>query len=107
VTRPVTVSWAGVESVPIQMANQFLVQIDAVGPVPDVLVLAIGQATPPAVLGSAEEKAEQMRRVTSVNVIPLARYVITPARLTELVDLLTKIQTAFVQMSETGEVPEL
>ncbi len=36
--KSLPITWAGVEAVPIQMANQFLVQVDAAGDRPDQLV---------------------------------------------------------------------
>jgi hypothetical protein len=105
--QEITVSWNGIESVPVHMANQFLMQIDAAGLNPDQVVLAVGQATPPVVLGTPEHKAEQLRGVATVQVIPLARYSLTPTRLKELVEMLTKVVDAFEQLKETGKVPEL
>lgn len=92
VERALTVRWTGVEEIPIHTANQFLVQVDAIGDRPDQLVLAVGQVTPPPVLGTDQEKLEQMRTLEYVQVLPLARYSITPGRLRELIDLLDKVQ---------------
>lgn len=99
--RAFTIDWRGAETVAIQTANQFLVQIDGVGEKPDQVILAVGQVTPPPVIGTPEQKHAQLEHVTSVNVITLARYSLTPARVGELIALLQQVQHAF----ETGAVP--
>ena len=100
-SKPLAVQWPGVSEVPIHTANQFLAQVDAVGEKPDQLILAIGQLTPPPVLGTDEQKLAQMEQITEVNVVTLARYAITPARLAELIGLLQQAQHIW----ETGKIP--
>jgi hypothetical protein len=87
-----TPQWRGVDAVPIHTANQFLAQVDAAGDQPDQLILAVGQVTPPPVLGTAEQKRAQLEKITEVNVLTLARYSITPARLRELIALLQTVE---------------
>ena len=94
--KALRIQWTGVDSIPIQTANQFLVQIDAIGDRPDQLILAFGQVTPPPILGTEEEKQAQMAGVDSIKVLPLARYSMTPGRLTELIELLKRIQSVWV-----------
>jgi len=102
-SKTLTVRWSGVDTVPIHAANQFLVQIDAIGDKPDQLILAVGQLTPPPVLGSTdEEKLAQLSQITEINVLTLARYAITPARLAELIGVLQQVQ----QVLETEPAPE-
>ena len=98
----VQILWRGVDTVPIHTANQFLAQIDAVGERPDQMILAVGQVTPPAVIGTPEQKLAQLREIKDVSVITLARYSISPARLDELIGLLQQVKKVW----ETGEIPE-
>jgi hypothetical protein len=101
-TKPLSVQWPGLDTVPIHTANQFLAQIDAVGDNPDQLILAVGQLTPPPLLGTPAEKETQLEQITEVNVFTLARYAVTPARLAELISLLQQVQRVW----ETGQIPE-
>lgn len=76
-------SWVGIEDIPILFANQFLLQFQ-----PGEFMLAIGQATPPAILGTPEEMAEQLAGYTYVPVRTIARVGITRQRLQELIAVL-------------------
>jgi hypothetical protein len=62
----VKLRWPGADAVPIQTANQFLVQIDAAGETPDQIILAVGQVTPPVVLGTPEDRRAQMEEIEEV-----------------------------------------
>jgi hypothetical protein len=97
-----TVQWPGVGAVIIQTANQFLAQIDAAGEHPDQLILAIGQVTPPVVLGTPEQKRAQLGEIDEINVNTIARYSITLARLRELIGLLQQVE----RVLEGGKIPK-
>jgi hypothetical protein len=102
--KELRVTWRDVDSVPVHAANQFLAQFDAVGDRPEQMILAVGQLTPPVVLGTAEQKLAQLEQISEIPVITLARYSITPARITELIDLLTQMKTVFQEgMIPVGE----
>lgn len=103
VYKALPVRWAGVESVPVLMANQFLVQVDAVADRPDQLILAIGQVTAPPVLGTPEEKLAAIQEFSEVTVRTLARFSITPARLGEFSELLRRALGAFDGGATGGE----
>lgn len=103
VLREVPVRWTGVDAVPIQMANQFLVQVDTVEGRPDQLILAIGQVTPPPVLGTLEQKVAAAQAISEVSIHTIARYSITPARLRELVTLLQRIGEQAFPIDEGSE----
>jgi hypothetical protein len=75
------ISWVGLEETPISYANQFLIQYQPDGS----FVLAVGVATPPALIGRPDEVAEQMADVTFVPVRTLTRVVLSPAKLKELI----------------------
>lgn len=95
-TKAMRIDWSGVEAIPVAMANQFLAQIDTLaGGVPDQVVLSIGQLVAPPLLGTTEEKNETFAAIDSVHVNTLARYSLTPARVSELLGLLQMIQRQF------------
>jgi hypothetical protein len=78
-------AWIGVEDVPIVFANNFVVQFDN-----DLAshIITIGQLSPPALIGSPEEIAEQVSKIEFVPVRPVARIALTPQRMVELIAVL-------------------
>jgi hypothetical protein len=78
------VSWVGYDEVPIVYANQFLLQIQPEGS----FVMAVGQSTPPALLGTLEEIAAQVSQVEFVPVRTLARVALTEQKARDLVAVL-------------------
>jgi hypothetical protein len=80
----VPLSWIGYEDVPILYANQVLIQFQPEGG----FVLAIGQATPPPLIGTPEQIAEQAAEVEFVPVKTLARFGMTRAKLQEIITVL-------------------
>lgn len=92
-SKRMRIEWSGVEAVPISMANQFLAQIDSLSDgAPDQIVLSLGQLVAPPVLGTEGEKEAQVAALDSVSVNILARYSLTPARVSELLGLLQVIK---------------
>jgi len=84
----------------VELANQFLAQLDHAGGTPDQVVLTIGQAvdagTPPTVLSAH----------------PIGRYGLTPARLDELIMVLLNVRQDLLGLTEAveataGEPPSL
>ena len=69
---------------PIELANQFLIQH-----VGDEFLLTVGQFAPPAVLGTPEQQEARRREIENIPVRVLARVAMTPARMRELVTVLT------------------
>jgi hypothetical protein len=57
----VPLSWVGYDEASVDYANQFLVQYQP----ENSFVMGIGQSTPPALIGSPEELAEQVHRLSS------------------------------------------
>jgi hypothetical protein len=96
--------WPGIEETPILTANQFLLQIDPVGTEPDLMILTVGQATPPAVVGTPDQQLRRLQEIESVDVRVLARYSVTSRRLKELVDALKKVQAVFDSGTVSGPV---
>jgi len=91
------VVWVGVEEEPVEMVNQFLGQVVA----PDEIVVTVGHFSPPVVLGSAEQQAEQLRNTPFVQVRPVSRFGLTPSRLRELVTIL---QTTLAQTDRLADL---
>jgi hypothetical protein len=81
---PVPIVWVGAEEMPILVANQMAIQ----HPGPDEFVLTFGQLTPPLILGSPEQRQEQLKRVTFASVQPVARVGFNRRRLQELIRIL-------------------
>lgn len=77
--------WVGVDDVAVVMANQFVSQASG----PDEMIVTLGQMVPPALLGTAEEREQQARSLDFVRVRPLARLSMTPARMRELVQVMS------------------
>ena len=105
VYKALPVRWAGVESVPVLMANQFLVQVDAVADRPDQLILAIGQhgRVDKRVIDRPEHLSGKIQEFSEVTVRTLARFSITPARLGEFSELLRRALGAFDGGATGGE----
>ncbi|MDG4824295.1 hypothetical protein O7635_20785 [Asanoa sp. WMMD1127] len=72
----------------VELANQFLAQLDHAGGTPDLVVLTVGQAldsgTPPTVLSAH----------------PIGRYGLTPARLDELIMVLLNARQELLGLAE-------
>lgn len=79
------VLWRGLDEEPILYANQFVVQHEQ-----DELLVTIGQFQPPILLGDANERVEQAKRLGYVPVYAVARFAFTRTRLGELVDILNQ-----------------
>ena len=75
--------YVGIEDVPVLFANQFLVQHEQ-----NEFLLTVGQLQPPPLLGSPEEKMEQLKTMTYVPVKVVARFGMTRQRLAQLVEVL-------------------
>ncbi len=89
--------WVGLEQQPVLMANQFLSQFV----VSDEIVVSVGQVTPPVVLGSPEQQAEQLKNVPFVQVRPVVRFGMTKARLREVIKML---ETTLAQADRLGDL---
>jgi hypothetical protein len=80
----VPVAWIGPEDVPIHTANAFVSQFDS--QTLDLLILTVGQLTPPAIQGTTvEERKEQAENVAFVPIKPIVRLGLTPARAREVI----------------------
>jgi hypothetical protein len=95
--------WIDLDEQSVQMANQFIGQVDG-----DEIILSIGCATPPIITGDTiEERQAQAENIGYVPVRPIARIAVTKARLAELMvilDLTQKNYNAAHGVEEGGEV---
>jgi hypothetical protein len=77
----VPLAWIGAEDLPVQFANAFFGVV-----APGEIILQIGSVVPPAIMGATPEEREvSARSVSFVQVKPVARLALTPARLDELI----------------------
>jgi len=79
----VPVVYTDMEEVPIVFANQFIIQHQQ-----DEFILTMGQLQPPLLLGSPEDRMEQVKKLTYVPVKVVAKFGFTRERLTELIKAL-------------------
>lgn len=79
------VSWIGAEDLPVLFANTFVGQVEAEQ---GVFFLTIGQIVPPALIGTPEEKVEQLEQISYVPIKPVARLALTRERLKYLIAIL-------------------
>jgi hypothetical protein len=75
--------WEETEERPILFANQFLVQHQ-----PDEFVVTFGQVLAPPLLGTEDERREQLSKLSYVPVRILGRYGFTRRRMQELIKVL-------------------
>jgi hypothetical protein len=78
------------ERTPVLAANQLAVQVDTLGTTPDQVVLAIGHASPPVLVGTEDEQRVALNRIGEVSVMPVARVSVSVGRLKEWAKLLTQ-----------------
>lgn len=73
----------GLHDVPLMAANLFIAQVHQ-----DEVILTIGQAAPPVVMGTSEEVREQLKQIDKVPARVVARLSLTPLRLRQLIGIL-------------------
>lgn len=98
--REIPVAWIGAEELPVLFANTFVGQVE---PQQDAFFLTIGQTLPPALIGTPEEREEQLEQVAYIPVKPIARLAFTRERLEFLVAIL---QTNLDQYKELRRIME-
>lgn len=79
----VPIVWEETEDRPAVFANQFLIQHQ-----PDEFLLTFGQLITPPLLGSEEDRREQLSRVSYVPIRILGRFGFTRRRMVELIAVL-------------------
>lgn len=96
------VRWVGAEETQLVFANQVLGQVGQQGEV----VLTFGQLTPPALVGSPAEMAEQIQRIPYIPTKTVARLVITRPGLDQLIDVLQKTVENYDRAQQAQEGSE-
>lgn len=99
----VPVLWDGVEDVPLVLVNQVLGQVGQQGEV----ILTFGQLTPPLLLGTPEQQAEQANEIPFVSVKSVARLALTKEGLDDLIRVLRITQENYeraqMQLQQQGK----
>jgi hypothetical protein len=98
----VPVAWIGAEDLPVHFANAFFGVV-----APGEIVLQVGSMVPPPIVGNTpEEREATARSIPYVQVKPVARLALTPARLDELIktleDTRMNYRTLMDAMMDTG-----
>ena len=96
--RNVPVVWENLDSVPVLLANQFVIQHFQ-----DEFILTIGQLVPPALLGDEQARTAQLQGIEQVTATPLARIAFTRARLIELVQALEAQREKYDQIQRARD----
>lgn len=84
----IPLTWGDTSRVPVLAANQLAVQVDALGTKPDLVIITIGHASAPVLVGTDEQKREAAERIREVEVQPLARVSLSVGRLKQWAALL-------------------
>ena len=88
VTNPLV--YLGADEHPIHFANHFVGQHMA-----DIMILILGQVSPPIVFGSGEKQAQQMRDMTYLPVKTVTRVALTRKGTKELIATLQEMLEKF------------
>jgi hypothetical protein len=96
----VRVTWVDPEELQLGFVNQFLLQLDNDG---RGVFLTAGALTPPAFLGSREEREAQFKRLSFVPVQPVARLAMTRERFEELRRLMNEMAKTWPGSQEEVE----
>ncbi len=83
-SRKIPIVYLGAEDVPILYANNFVIQSHQ-----GDFILTVGQLSPPILLGSEEDRRQQVEQVSYVPVKVVARLSFTRARIEELISVLS------------------
>lgn len=81
----IPLTWIGAEDLPVLFVNKFVGQVE---PEEHAFYLTLGQALPPALIGTPDERLEQLERIAYVPIKPIARLAFTKSKLEELVAVL-------------------
>jgi hypothetical protein len=93
--RPIPLTWIGTEELPLLWVNRFIGQN-----LEDHFVLTIGQSVNPPLIGTPEEKIEQLEQIAYVPVRPVARLAFSRARCEELIGILNVIKDSHDEQQE-------
>lgn len=92
-------TWIGLDETPIVSASHFISQFHE-----DLFVVSFGMVSPPVLLGTPEERAEQARAIDYVPVRPVARLGLTRATMERLIGILNENLGRFDEQGDKGRV---
>ncbi|MEK6328251.1 MAG: hypothetical protein AABM66_12125 [Actinomycetota bacterium] len=96
-TVAVPVVWVGAEELPVHFVNQFVGVVQ-----PNEIFITLGSLVPPAIMGGTEEERKaQAESLQFIQVKPVARIAITPARLQELIGVLQQTLSNYEKLPRT------
>lgn len=91
--RQVPVAFVGADELPLQYANAFVGLVH-----PGEIYLNIGSVMPPALHGTPEEREAQIDSIAFLPATPIARLVISPMRLDELIATLQNTKRNYEEL---------
>ena len=94
--REIQIRLVGLESAPILYANHFVIQYQ-----PDEYILTVAQVAPPVLLGTDEQKLEQVEQLEFVPAQVLARFALSRRRVEEVIGILQNHLARFDQLLES------
>ena len=94
--------WGTAGEAPVYAANQLAVQVDALGDRPDLVILSLGHASAPILVGPGDRQREQLVKVKEVEVRVVARVSVSVGRLKEWAALLNRTIDA-LESQEGGQ----
>ncbi|MFC8419275.1 hypothetical protein ACUJ8N_01635 [Streptomyces sp. ESR1.13] len=99
----VRLKWRNTD-VPSRPANQFIVSMSLpnLAGQADAIHLTLGQADPPVISGSPEQMEQDLLELGTLPVETLGRYVLTRARLEELIQVLQQAADKYDNMRRSG-----
>ncbi len=98
-SKQVPLTWIGIEDVPILTINQIVGQALT----REEYILTLGQVAPPVLLGTEEQRRQQLEMITFAAVKPVARIGLTRQRVEELIRILTEILDNADKMGEDDD----
>ncbi|MHB8626013.1 MAG: DUF3467 domain-containing protein [Aggregatilineales bacterium] len=93
----VPIEWHTSETVSAKYATNIVVQRAE-----HEVIISFFEIYPPIILGSREEMAEQIQEITSVRAECVARIVLSPARLSEFINLLQTTNAQLGNQEKAG-----
>jgi hypothetical protein len=99
--RSVPLLWVDLETTPVLFANQLLVQHHG-----SEFIISVGQVTPPALIGTDEERRQALAALEFVPVRTVARVGLTAQRMTEFVRVMQENLSTYEQAKGLDERDE-
>ena len=98
----ISIVWLGVEELPVFASNQAAIQ--HVGE--NEFVVTFGELTPPLLLGTVEQRREQLEQLSYVPVRPIVRLGLNRTHMQQLVDALADNLAKHDAEYRTGDTTE-